>query len=150
MKLLNTIDFPTWEIKLIVFPSSPSSSLLRTAPLCGAVWCAQLSPSLRLLACRLQPSKITTAQLAETTQHSVTGLVTVGHLASIQERLFYFLLTMEAFKDNNAVFRVEIKVRDMTSREQCAFVCGYPGIFAQDSNKLHGKNSNLKCPGFSN
>lgn len=131
MKLLNTMDFPTWEIKLIVFPQSPGGFPRSTAPLWEMVRCTRPPPCPSLLASWLQPSKITKAWPSQTTRRSVTRLVTVGHLASMQERLLYFLLTMEAFQGPTMqfFFIAEIKVKNMTSREQCAFVCPYPAIF---------------------
>lgn len=59
---------------------------------------------------------------------------------------------MEAFQGPTMqfFFIAEIKVKNVTSREQRAFFADIQTFSAKEGSKLHDKNSNLKLPVFSN
>lgn len=144
MKLLNTVDFPTWEIKLIVFPEPRSSSLRSRAPLCGTVCCAQLSP--------LQPSKISPARPRRAGTALSPDLFLQATWPLCRNGYYISFWQCKLFKGQQCNFfleqRLKLKTRQAESR---VLLCADIQTFsAKDSNKLHDTHSSWKLPGFSN
>lgn len=98
----------------------------------------------------LQPSKISSAGASERRHRSITRLVSAGHLASMQERLLYFLLTMKAFQGPTMQFFLEQRLKTRQAESSVLLCADIQTFSAKDSNKLHDMNSSLKLPGFSN
>lgn len=125
MKLLNTMDFPTWEIKLIVFPKSPSGPSPRpayTAPLCETVWLAQ--PSSEAQGCQHLTATWWDPHVAIkrwlTLCHQACYCRTPGLYAG--DVIIFPSWQLKLFKGQQCHFFIaEIKVKNMTSWEQCAF-----------------------------
>lgn len=136
MKLLNTMDFPTWEIKLIVFPKSPSgpSPLPRPAQLHCVRQCGWPShPSAQGLSasdCDLVRSPMCSHQRWLTPLSP--GLLLQDTWPLCRRGYYISFWQLKLFKGQQCHFFVaEIKVKNMTSWEQCAFVYGQPDIFSQ-------------------
>lgn len=136
MKLLNTMDFPTWEIKLIVFPKSASSpspsprpAQLHCVRQCGWPSRPSAQGSQHLTATRWDPQCVAIRD-GSPLCHQACYCRTPGLYAG--EVIIFPSDSWSFSRANNAIFFIaEIKVKNMTSWEQCAFVYGQPDTFSQ-------------------